>query len=189
MGTAKFLKTILKSLGGVFLGFEVAERQVFTVPTNPSLIETAVFMKINATKPRLSDKSPVAVEMVFHRNNISKIGDAVIVADTIDMIDVIGRPNSMNVEPRQSVCQVLDTVNAYSVVSNSLGGASDITGEARIPRNYAPIIALSRKPRKASGFRIVIKSLSNFLCGDVLSHNQGEYTKMKDLATFRTVEI
>ena len=95
----------------------------------------------------------------------AKIADPVVVPDPVHMVDLIDRPNVVDVEPREAVSEIVSAANANAEVSVW----------PIVPGGIANLDAVRRsdKPSKYARCGIVVQDAAKVICGKLFdSHDR-----------------
>ena len=110
------LRLYKRIVGGLW-GIERAEVEVFPVNPNAGLPFSGP-KRARTHKARSTIASNFSlVPAVVLRRHIPQVGDAVIVGNAVDVVDIATRPNAMLVKPYQSMLSVGFSFNTYLPIS------------------------------------------------------------------------
>lgn len=111
-----------------------------------------------AARPRAAD-----VLRVNGVRRITQIVDTVVVPDPVYVVDLIGRPSPMDVEPCEPVGQVQRAANPNQKVPVAPGASSSVA---------CLLVRGTHQARKYTSLWIVIKKFAQTLCGELgFAHN------------------
>jgi hypothetical protein len=148
----------------------VENANVGSLSVDPNLGPEPAGSRINghALEPGSVPFADGTVSLVLSGSSDAQVGDAIIRPVTVDVIDLIGRPLAVDVEPREPVSAVVLPTDHDQSVSGA-SSSCDITDLAlRAERPNAP--------PKLTGCGVVIQKVSKFSGGNHLAKTHKSYS-------------
>lgn len=104
-----------------------------------------------------------AVLKINESGDITQVAKSVVCPVSVDVVDVIDGPLSSHVEPCESVCITLATVNGYDPIANLVNRAGHAVYESAAPCEY---------PSEYASAGIVVKKLAQTLRSKIRSSHE-----------------
>jgi hypothetical protein len=146
---------------GFFRSGKIAQGNHFPINLDSGSPFSAIC--IDPHEPRLAP-SLVSVLNISSSADNSKVVDAVVTPNAVDVVNFTIGPDAVNVQPCNSAQAVTDVINFCSDISVAVIASSNVANVNGIDRALAP--------RKNPGFWVVVEKFAQTFCGKIgLSHD------------------
>lgn len=126
--------------------------------------EALVFPVDRTQKPAIFSSTSNRVLHVFCVGSFSEVFNAVIRALPIYVVDLVGRPCTMNIEPSKPMSKVLDVINSDDPVATTYLRTGNLSNTHPSVQTYSA--------RKHASVRVVIEKFAQACCGKIgLNHD------------------
>jgi len=130
-----------------------------SVSSNRRYILVCIFIKVNTSVARLIIAVEFTVYLIFAMRRFSQIYNAIVVTNSINVIDLGFRPFASVKQPRQSVALKCVTVNHNGLVAIPANVPSNLAGTERPPSSASAL------PSENPGYVIIRQKRNCFFIG------------------------